>query len=276
MTRVLVVWEDEYWKPLDSVVRRALDLDPRAADESVPSVLGASSRGNGKFRHFIEHTWSNVRPAGTPSNRGRIDHVVCVIDGDKLHDIVASVPSVASIAPITSIADDVAKVRAWQATASLEWNKQLRAWVPPSDDPSTVHGVVLCWSKESLLLAGYDRAPFERVWPILNHTEAHKEFIQRCVPRPDTLAADEFSARYRKPRKCLDLLLAVRASSFPPKSDPRIDDALKALARDEARTLHDRVDSLRTLTELLWRLHRGEPEPAPPPPAPTKPRPRAR
>lgn len=258
MTRVLIVWEDEYWQALDAVVRRALDTNKKS-EESAPSVLGVTSRGNGNFQHFVESTWPNVRPKGTPSNRGSIDHLVCVIDGDKLHEIVATA------SPITAVSDEVAKVQEWQRDAAVQWNSQLRAWAPKSVDPSTVHGVVLSWSKESLLLAGFDREAFERVWAVDNSTTEHRAFIESCNPRPDVTKAEDFTARYRKPRKCLDQLLATHGTSLPSKSDPRIDDALKGLAREATSALYDRVESLRTLTELLWRLHRAEPETAPTP-----------
>jgi hypothetical protein len=254
VTRVLVAWEDHYCDALESVLKRSIAAERRESDADAPVVLSLATRGNGRFEKLVSDTWPNASAKGTPSSPGRIDHLVCVIDADKLHEIVSRVR------PPSALGDDLSAIVAWQRAAELAWNEHVRSWAASSSDPRTVHGALLCWSKESLVLAGFDQPAMKSQMGLSIDDEAVQSFVASCEPSPTRVEAATFSQRFRKPMSCLERLFEAQMLSFPAKGDATIDDALRALGRESLASLRDRVDSLRALTELLWRLHR----PAPP------------
>jgi hypothetical protein len=203
-----------------------------------------------RFEKLVSDTWPNASAKGTPSSPGRIDHLVCVIDADRLHEIVAGVR------PPSAPGDDVGAVAAWQRAAERAWSELLRSWTGSSSDPATVHGSLLCWSKESVLLAGFDQPAMKSQMGFDIDDAAVQSFVASCEPSPGAVDARTFSQRYRKPMSCLAKLFDAQKLSFPAKNDPTIDDALRELGRESLAVLRERVDSLRALTELVWRLHR--------------------
>lgn len=262
MTRVLVAWEDQYCDALTSVLKRSIAAARREEDSEDPVVLPHATRGNGRFEKLVSDTWPNASAKGTPSSPGRIDHLVCVIDADKLHEIVSGV------GPPSALGDELSTIVAWQRAAERAWNELVRSWATARSDPATVHGALLCWSKESLVLAGFDQPAMKSQMGLSIDEEPVQAFVARCEPSPSRVASATFSQRFRKPMSCLGKLFAAQNMSFPAKGDPTVDDALRELGRDSLASLRDRVDSLHALTELLWRLHRPAP-PAPPAVAPT-------
>lgn len=117
MTRILAVWEDDYWEPLDRIVRRLVRVSAPAPDADVPAVLGHTTRSNGSFERYARITWPAVRPRGLPASAGAIDHLVCIVDGDRLHDLLP--------AKIPSPPADARAVAVWHAKAEHAWQEHL-------------------------------------------------------------------------------------------------------------------------------------------------------
>ena len=88
MTRVLVVWEDTYFQPLDHLLNRVVKKQAPRAEVSRPTVLHHTARSNTAFERYVETTWPKVSPRGLPGDPGAIDHMVCVVDADKLSDLL--------------------------------------------------------------------------------------------------------------------------------------------------------------------------------------------
>ncbi len=273
MTRILAVWEDDYWEPLDRVLKRLVRLAAPAPDAEVPAVLGHTTRSNGAFGRYARITWPAVRSRGMPANAGAIDHLVCIVDGDRLHDLLP--------AQIPGPPADATAVPAWHANAERAWQEHLRSHCDPGGPPeTTVHGVVLRWAKESLLLAGYDQPAMEAHLGITADRPEVSTALSRCAPsQPQRVDDASFTDTFHRPSTCLDILRKACGQSALHKSAPEIDDALRALGRDSLPTLRARVPELARVAALVWRLHLGAPEvPSPARNAGPKPRnkPRAR
>jgi hypothetical protein len=86
--RVLVVWEDAQWDSLHRIAKVALNRRRPAGTAAFPTLLGHTSRGNGKFEGYVASTWTNVRANGLPTSGGAIDHLVCVVDADKIAELL--------------------------------------------------------------------------------------------------------------------------------------------------------------------------------------------
>lgn len=152
-------------------------------------------------------------------------------------------------------------VAAWHEAAERAFQSHLRAQCDPGGPPtSTVHGVVLRWAKESLLLAGYDQPAMEA------HLEVSAEHpdvvaaLGRCKPRPQQTDAARFADTFRRPFDCVNLLREARDSAPLHKSAPEIDDALRVLARQSLGAIRERAPDVGRIAALVWRLHAGPPE----------------
>jgi len=88
MTRVLVVWEDTYFQPLAEILNRVVRKLAPNTDASRPSVLNHTARSNTAFDRYVDTTWPKVSPRGLPMDPGPIDHLICVIDADKISDLL--------------------------------------------------------------------------------------------------------------------------------------------------------------------------------------------
>jgi hypothetical protein len=263
--RILVVWEDRYHETLGPFVKRRLMARAPSAPSLVPQVLFHTSYGVGSFKRYVGSTWDRARASGLPLDKGRIEHMICVADGDKLHEQI-QIPAAPPAA---------ADVHAWLSTAEQAWQQHLRALCEGAP-PSTVHGRILRWSKESLLLAGYDREPVRRTLGIDVQHEGVRSFLNRCIPLPSALPAAGFTDTFRKPLRCLqemDEAQRGRRASDLSKNVPEIDDALRALAREDHVTVAERVPDIDRIVDLIWQLQQGtEPASAAAPSAPAPPK----
>lgn len=242
MTRLLVVWEDNYRDALGLFVTRRLSMRVRAGD-AFPKVLFHTCRGNGNFAHYVSSTWRNVRGKGLPGDPGKIDHLVCVADGDRLHDVLPTIGL-----PPKAAAD----VSSWHSAAERDWNDHLRSLCDPSVAPDTVHGRVLRWSKESLALAGYDRrASMLDTLGIDIESDFVRNTLRACSPPPTDVADEAFSDTYSRPLRCLRGLQPDKAVQ---KNAPEIDDALRALAKNDLALICKRVPDLERLVDLILEL----------------------
>lgn len=263
MTRVLVVWEDDYAEPLGLITKRLVRATAPDPSAIVPGLLFHTTRGNGAFERYVQRTWPAVRPTGQPKDPGLIDHLVCVIDGDRLHDLMpAEVPHPPAEGRAVSV---------WHAAAERCWQTYLHAKCDPAGPPrASVHGVVLRWSKESLLLAGYDQPAMEDL-AIPAEDADIAEALDACKPRPQDIEAALFTDTFRRPGVCLELLRKARGLGALHKNAPEIDDALRALGRDSLPVVRSRVPDMARIADLVWRLHQPVPTPAPEPsPAPER------
>ena len=244
MTRVLVVWEDKNFESLDVASKRlvrALAADPTAI---APIVLGHTARGNGVFERYVETTWPVAKARGLPRDAYPIDHLICVVDGDRLHDLLRG--------EVNRAPDDAAEVSVWHQRAERSWQTYLRDRCP-TDGPAstTVHGIVLRWAKESAALAGYDQ-PMSRAALDLPVGDRANAVLSKCSPDPRTVPDDRFTDTFRKPLGCLRLLRPDRTLD---KMSPEIDDAIKAFAKHQPLLLRARVPDLARIADLIWDLH---------------------
>jgi len=103
MTRVLIVWEDMYFQPLDTILNRVVSNLTPDVDALRPTVLHHTARSNTAFGRYVETTWPIASVRGLPMNPGAIDHVICVADADKLSDLLRE-----RVPPPPKAASDVA------------------------------------------------------------------------------------------------------------------------------------------------------------------------
>jgi hypothetical protein len=140
------------------------------------------------------------------------------VDGDKLVDVL---PSVGAIPLGPSSVDE------WHEKAEPLLLSELRCRC--EDAPvDTVHGIVLRWSKESVVLAAYDVATARSRLGIDLEEEKTAEFLAACAPPPASVADQDFTNTYRKPIRCIDGLRAARGLPAIGKG-PEHDDTLNAL-----------------------------------------------
>lgn len=256
MTRVLVVWEDHYYQTLGPFVKKRLTARAPSGQARFPELSFHTSHGNGSFQRYASSTWENVRAKGLPGNPGAIDHLLCVVDGDKLHE---RIPSIAR--------PPAGDLSSWITSAERAWETHLRSLCVTAP-PSTVHGGVLRWSKESLVLAGYDRASFARILGIDAQSSPVAEHLSRCSPIPSRVEAASFSNTFRAPLRCLGDLDSAQRSPRPgvlSKNAPELDDVLRALARDDCASIAERVPDIDRLADSIWRLVTDPSEPVSPP-----------
>lgn len=252
MTRVLVVWEDAYCESLGELVKRAVRAHTAPDAVVSPTVVRHTSRGHGAFARYVHETWPLARARGVPLDPQPIDHMICVVDGDRLHEleVVAAPPPAA------------AAIDGWHAAAERAWQGWLRSKCAPDGPPvTTVHGVVLRWAKESVLLAGFDQPAWARFLEVDASAPAvQTELRRQCTPHPSEVPDGLFTNTFRRPLSCLKLLRQACKLSRLDKNDVSIDDAVSALVRESLPTLLARVPDLARLTSLIWSLHHGVPE----------------
>ena len=225
MTRVLVVWEDTYFQPLDDILNRVVKKVAPGVVASRPTVLHHTARSNTAFERYVETTWPIASARGLPMNPGPIDHVVCVVDADKLSDLLRQ-----RVPPPPNAAGDVS---AWHGAAERLWSSHLRTKCPPSGPAvERVHGVVLRWSKESVLLAGYDQTSFAQHLDCDVAAPSVDEFLKDCKPAPSQVDGEGFSSSFQNPTQCLRALRKAAKLPELPKNSPQFDDALRKLGRE--------------------------------------------
>jgi hypothetical protein len=245
MSRILVVWEDAHWQSLRLVVNRRLPKCQSDPQRSFPSVMFHTAKGNGNFERYVSVTWRNAARNGLPTSPGPIDHLVCVADGDRLHEVLASINPPPKSAP---------EVAAWHLKAEAEWQAYLRGLCDPSLSRDTVHSLILRWSKESLVLAGYDQAPLKEHLGIDSHSAEFQHAVAECSPPVATVAEGLFTDSYQRPLVCLGNVQEALRHPSVHKNSPEIDDALKDLANSHLDPVCRRVPDIDRLVDLLWRL----------------------
>jgi hypothetical protein len=257
--RIAIAWEDAYWIPLQRcVLARRAPLRPTNATAFI-DLLQYTLRGNGNFGPHVQESWPRVSATGLPTNKGAIDHLICVADADRLPELLPGV----SAAPQAAI-----EVSAWHASAEERFVAHLRGRAAKAD-PNRVHGIVLRWAKESLTLAAYDRRVI-REW--LGIDTSHPEvqaFLAECNPPPSGIADDQFTDTFRRPVSCVDQLRKASGLS-PIGKGSSMDDVIMALDAEDMEAVARRVPDVDRLVSLAWRLATAPPSP---PAGPTRPAP---
>ncbi len=250
--RIAIAWEDEYFLPLQRLVlaRRSV-LRPAAADDYL-DLVQYTLRGNGKFARHVEDMWPRARALGVANDPGPLAHLICVVDGDKLSDLLPAVGQ----APLHP--DEVA---GWHAAAERTFEEHLRARAT-NDEPSTVHGIVLRWAKESLALAAYDRAAVADKLGVPGTDPELKAFLSRCKPSPDAVSSALFSDTYRRPVRCLDDLRNAQGLA-PVGKGVALDDVIGAIRAEDVGVVCERVPDVDRLIALAWRLTSAPTDAAP-------------
>lgn len=261
MTRILVVWEDDFWEPLGGMMKRLVRSLAPVPDAQAPTVLFHTTRSNSAFERYARTTWPAVRSRGLPTDPGLIDHLLCIVDGDRLHDLLPTL--------IPHPPGEVDAVSMWHAAAERAWQERLRATCDPGGPPvTTVHGAVLRWNKESLLLAGYDQPTMEVHLDLSAEHPAVAASLADCTPRPQDVEDQRFTDTFRRPSGCLERLRKARGLGALHKNAPEIDDALRMLSRESLPKIRVRVPDIGRIALRIWALHQREPEPGKPQPAP--------
>ena len=246
--RILVVWEDREYESLGEVVRALRTAFRPTSQPAYPELLFHTASGNGNFARYAGQTWRNVRAKGLPNSPGAIDHLVCVVDADKLAELVPAAGH-----PPVSVAD----VPRCHQTAEQAFVEKIRgACSKSSTPPHTVHGIALRWCKESIVLGAYDNAAFKDKLGIDVEKAGVAMFLAQCSPRPDQVEPRIFSDTYRQPVRCIDGLLKAQGLASLGKC-PEHDDTLRALKGDSLGKVCERVPDLERLLRLVWRLAEG-------------------
>ena len=248
MTRVLVVWEDTFYQPLAGILNRAVRKLAPGADASHPTVLNHTARSNTAFGRYVDTTWPSASARGLPVDPGPIDHVICVVDADKLSGLLPQA--------IPSPPNHADQVATWHVAAEHAWHSHLRGRCPQAGPPaSSVHGVVLRWSKESVLLSGYDQPAFGKHLECDMTVPEVVQLLKSCKPALDRIEARRFSDSYRHPVQCLKALRTTVKLAALPKNAPQIDDALRTLGRESLDKICERTPDIARVAELVWSLH---------------------
>jgi len=235
--RVLIAWEDAYFQGLKPFVARRLAQRTLSAEPPPPVVLHHTVRGNGRFQQYVQSTWTQARTNGLPSDAKPIDHLICVVDGDKLWELD---PKQFAKPPERS-----SEVAGWYERTTQAWQARVRGWVDPSVPEDAVHGVVLRWSRESVVLAGYDLPPFrEHLGLDPESAVAQRSLRDECPLLPSTVKDADFTDSFLRPLRCLERLFKAHGGAMPGKNDPRFDDTLRALANAHLDRVCARVPDL--------------------------------
>jgi hypothetical protein len=248
VARVLILWEDRYCDGLDRFLRGAVRFVRRHRAIAPPQIFPHAVRGWGNFKPFVHHDWPRMRRAGwkLPSDlrgSGPVDYLLCVADADAAAECCRG---------LGSCHDDT---DLWVRMANERWTTELRA--NAQVDAQRIHGCFVRWSRESLLIAGFDspRALARLADGRKFDAAGLATFLGSCQPSPKETDDDLFVERFRSPGECLKKMLA--AGGFPPlrKNAVPVEDALKELSREpDLERVLLRVPDLLCLAELLCSL----------------------
>ena len=242
--RILLAWEDRYFEGLRALSRAATrSVRAELGVASAPRIFDDSIQGYGGAGRYLGVDWPRMRSKGLPHSSGPIDHLVIVLDADTAHHFLDNLPR----------PPEKGATGAWHARATSALEARLRASAPR--DPDRVHGVLLRWAKETLVLAAHDQtellAALDRKVPI----EAARSMLYRgCNPDPRQVEDAAFVDVFRSPKACMADLAAAFGLGRAKKSDLRFDDLLGKLARADIATPMNRVPDLRRLAEKIVTL----------------------
>lgn len=237
MNRILVVWEDERHQALDELVRE------RTPATGQLELLFYGTGGNRNFQGFATARWPDVRAKGLPTNPGAIHHAICVVDGDRLREFVSSV----GVIPVSA-----ADIPRWHSHAETEWQKWLDGYYGSS--PSGLHGIVLRWAKESIVLAAYDDSLAKTAVGLDVRLSGASAHISSCVPSPPSVPDADFTNTFRDPLTCIRDLFLANGRQCPRKNNPVYDDLIRDIARHRVTAVYDRVPDIDRVVQKVQQL----------------------
>jgi hypothetical protein len=188
----------------------------------------------------VGNDWPIARTNGLPKSHGPIDHLVCVADADKAHEIVDAV----------SLPRPEMETTKWVDDANELWTTQLREVARTS--PEHVHGRFLRWNRESLVLSGFDLKECQRALGC-RRPGAIEKFLDRKRPNPrsqETVFPDE----YRKPFNCISEMLVACGIKMVKKNDIRFEDVIRDVSKSQIDTLARRVPDLESIARTVVDL----------------------
>ena len=243
--RILLCWEDRYFTGLRAVCRSAVrvlreELGIRGA---LPLLFDDTARGDGGWKKHLTRDWERIQRAGIPNRgAGPLDHILYVCDADSASRVLEEVDS----PPRQGSTQD------WHARATECFESNLKKL---ASDEDRVHGVLLRWHKETLLLAAHDQ---EEILRILNWEkvpgDGRTQLYANCEPRPDRVEDPDFIDTFRSTGECLGKFTQAFGVAKLRKSDPRVDDVLAKFGQAEIRLLMKRVLDIRNLAEKIVTL----------------------
>lgn len=239
---ILIAYEDHYYLALDKALRRVLKRgSPLTIPREHVPVDGVTN-----FRGFVATKWPLFQDKGFPTGGKRtMQALVCVADADKIAQQLS-----------LTAAPSQGSTKSWVNAVEQEFTAFLRR---ETDQPDRVHGVVLRWSLESALIAGFDSP--DAMKPLaglaLVQPNAFESFLNSCEPNPRTGKDEDFVDTYRFPQRCLKQMEKSLGWRPLKKGDRRKDDALKWLVDHDLDRLVRRVPDLNRIAERIRTIAGG-------------------
>ena len=131
-----------------------------------------------------------------------------------------------------------------------------------------IHGVLVRWSYESLVLAGFDVEVVLTTLGGLSSVDhaTLDEHLAACRPDPRTIPPDEFMEAFRNPQGCLEGLARSAGWRRLKKGDPRKDQAVAQLSQSDLERLVGRVPDLIRVLKIVTEQATMQPAGASPAP----------
>lgn len=232
---IRIVYEDSYYESLDKLVRR-VRRDSTDAPDLLLECVSAQGAGG-----FLEEARKALR-APMQSTKQRPDAVVLIADGDQPKNLVPN----AAKAPSNTSSE---QLNSWATTLESQWKDSL----VKNGLGGNLHTFVLCWSKESLLIAATN-ALLERAGTQAN---AVQEVFNACKPQSPLTVSDEmFTSTFTTPTDCLhSVFRALEQRNYKKGRDDEdlLRNHITPSAPHRSQVLQRCPDLLR-LAELLNRL----------------------
>ncbi len=240
MKRFVVCWEDRYFEGLDAVLRR-IRRHENASLLPEPAIKPETVGGYGGFADYVRRDWAVARRRGMPGF-GVPDYLFCVADADRATEVCQGIS-----------ANPTGNTEDWCEEASQIWTDSLRGLA--AQESERIFGFFLRWSRESVLIAGFDE--FDMIAMLSNgdaslHEREYKAFLQSC--QPDPRSVERFVDAYTKPSRCFEGLAKAVGHERLRKTDPKVEDALKQFPRDPSVSLLSRLPDLVHIAQEINRL----------------------
>jgi hypothetical protein len=242
--RAVLVYEDHEPSALHAVVRKTLNarFDASGRSGPWPELTHLSSKGVGNMSHVVGRQWPIYRRTGFPRGGHKPDALICIADADRLHE---HIPGVAAPPPVP------ADTEAWRAEAERSLTAFLRGQAVV--DAERIHGHLLRWNAESLLIAAYDHLDIASGLQPIDEGKL-EEFLEACREQPLESQDYAFMSRHRRPTRCFDDLCSAVGLPRVPKTAKLRGDILRIAARRDLETLCARVPDLPRLADRILDL----------------------
>lgn len=247
MARVLVAVEDTYYQPMERIIRRACESEDGVNLRHLVKFLPV--QGDGGFGKFINRDFNIAISGGIPKF-GKVEGLCCILDADSAgRSLGVDKPPI-----------DSAGLEEWHESASEAFRAKLIGWGVPEDFP--LHGVLLRWNLESVILATYDRWWEPNALRALgiqatNPSVKWEERLKSCRLDPRSVEDTEFVSQWRSPGKCVNDLIQALGGGQLAKKDPRRTDLINAVTKHKSdlesilARLPDVAHAAKSISELV-------------------------